>query len=87
MSYLYTMFSLNDIGDMFSFLLVPFKLIVDLISTISDAVYGLLLIIGNILYVALSICALLPSPLFQTFMVYLYLYIAIYGFKIVKGII
>lgn len=56
-----------------------FNFIVSILQTIINGIYGVVSIIGNIIKLILSLCRILPDPLYSTFW-FLFLFMVLYSF-------
>lgn len=51
---------------------------------IFDGIYGIISIIESIFELVLSICRIIPNPLYPCFMTFLYVYLTIFTYKIIR---
>lgn len=70
--------------DIFQPIIDVFNFIVSILQTIIDGIYGVVSIIGNIIKLILSLCRILPDPLYGTFLVFVSLYGTIFIYKIFR---
>ena len=78
---------LGDIGHAIDLIVLPFKFLWDMFTTISTAIAGLFIIIGSLSTIFISFLSILPSPLLFSFISYLSVYLGVIVFKLVKGVI
>lgn len=68
---------LQPVVDVFNFIL-------SILSTIIDGITGITSILLSIFNLILSICRILPNPLYPCFMLFISLYSTIFVYKIVR---
>ena len=61
-----------------------FNFISSVLSTIIEGISGLTSILGSLLNLILSICRILPNPLYPCFISFLTLYSTIFIYKIIR---
>ena len=70
--------------DIFQPVIDFFNFVGGLISTIAKGISGVISIIGSILNLILSICKILPSPLYPCFIAFISIYSTIFIYKIFR---